>query len=192
MVMRSETRKDIIIKETLRGFDMTFHSTWGLFSPEKIDEGTQLLLDTVQCSPTADILDLGCGYGPIGLTLAKLAPRGTTHLIDKDFVAIGYTKMNAEKNGITNIECYLSNGFSHVPDISFDIIASNFPAKVNKELFFILLDDALTHLKPGGQFYVVTIAGLKDFIKRQLKEKFGSYQRLAQSKTYTVARASKE
>lgn len=192
MVMRSETRKDIIIKETLRGFDMTFHSTWGLFSPEKLDEGTALLINQIQCSPDAEILDLGCGYGPIGLTLAKLAPGGTTHLIDRDFVAIDYTKKNAVLNDVTNIECYLSNGFSHVPDISFDIIASNFPAKVNKEMFFILIDDAISHLKPGGELYVVTISGLKDFIKRHFKEKLGNYERLAQNKTYTVAKAIKE
>ena len=135
------------------------------------------------------ILDIGCGYGPIGLTLAKLAPQGNVHLIDKDFVAVEYTKKNAQANHINNYEAYLSNGFSAVPTMQFDCIVSNLPAKVGKELMQILIYEAKEHLKPNGKLYVVTISGLREFIKRTFKECFGNYEKAAQNGTYTVSLA---
>ena len=184
-------KKDIRFEAKLRGLPLTFYSTWGLFSPEHIDEGTALLLNEIEVKRNNTSLDLGCGYGPIGLVLAKLSPGGTVHLIDKDFVAIDYAKKNAIANNAPNCKIYLSNGFSHVPkDLRFDLIASNLPAKSSKELYWILFNDARQHLKPGGKFYVVTISGLKEFIKRNFQETFGNYKKLKQGKTYTAAMAT--
>ena len=179
-------KQDIRINITLRGFPLTFYSTWGLFSPREIDEGSALLIDNVEVASSDKLLDIGCGWGVIGLTLAKLASQGKVHLIDKDYVAIDYAKKNARINHIDNCEIYLSNGFSNVPDVQFDTIVSNLPAKVGKELFWIILHDAKTHLRPGGKLYVVTISGLKEFIKRNFKEIIGNYEKVAQNKTYSV------
>ena len=122
-------RQDIIFDETLRGETLSYHTTWGLFSPKGIDEGSRLLLDHMQVNEDDDTLDLGCGYGPLGLTLARLAPKGTSVLVDKDFVAVDYSRKNAEINGITNADIFLSNGFSQIGDRHFDLIVSNLPAK---------------------------------------------------------------
>jgi len=70
-------KQDIVFSTELRGIPMTFHSTWGLFSPREVDEGSRLLIEQVEVRPHDDVLEIGCGYGPIGLTLAKLAPHGT-------------------------------------------------------------------------------------------------------------------
>ena len=137
-------------------------------------------------------LDLGCGYGPIGLTIAKCTPGGTVHLVDKDFVAIEYTEKNIAANGLTNCRAYLSNAFGGVPDIRFDTIVANLPAKVGKELLWLILHDAFAHLNAGGQLVVVTITGLRQFIKRNLNDVFGNYDKLKQGKHYTVGRAVKE
>lgn len=107
--------REITFRETLRGTALTFRSTWGLFSPEHIDDGTRLLLENVSVQPTDTILDVGCGYGAIGLTLVRLVPCGRVHLIDKDFVAVEYAKRNARENDIANVDVYLSNGFSRIP-----------------------------------------------------------------------------
>ena len=109
-----DIRKDIEFSMALRGQNLRFRSTWGLFSPEGIDEGTRLLIEELEISEDATSLDLGCGYGVIGLVMAKLAPQGRVHMVDKDFVAVEYAKKNAEANGVKNAEVYLSNGFSHV------------------------------------------------------------------------------
>ncbi len=187
-----QLRRDIRFDAEFGGRTLTLHSTWGLFSPREVDEGTRLLLDRVEVASDADCLDLGCGYGPIGLSLAALAPQGHTLLVDKDFVAVSYANANARRNGLGNAKAILSNGFDQVPkDLRFDVIASNIPAKVGKELLAILLHDARDHLKPGGRLYVVTINGLREFMKRNLNEVFGNYDKLKQGSHYTVAQSER-
>lgn len=183
-------RRDILFDAELGGRTLSLQSTWGLFSPREIDEGTRLLLDYVEVGAGDDCLDLGCGYGPIGLALAAMAPEGRTLLVDKDFVAVEYAIRNARRNGLDNAEAQLSNGFDQIaPDRRFDVIASNVPAKVGKELLAILLHDAHARLKPGGRLYLVTINGLRQYMKRNLGEVFGNYDKLKQGAHYTVALA---
>jgi len=183
-------REDLVFQATLREQTLNFHSTWGLFSPREIDEGSRLLLEHIELEPDADCLDLGCGYGAIGLTLARLAPRGHTTLVDKDFVAIQYCRKNIALNHIDNAEALLSNGFDAIRERRFDVIVSNIPAKVGNELMTLFFYDAHRQLKPGGRLYVVTINGLREYIKRVFKERFGNYAKLKQGKNYTVALAT--
>jgi 16S rRNA (guanine1207-N2)-methyltransferase len=182
-------RQDITFSDTLCGHSLQFHTTWGLFSPKGIDEGSRLLLDHIEVNRDDDTLDLGCGYGPLGLTLAKLAPDGTSTLVDKDFVAVEYSKKNAQLNNINNANIFLSNGFDQVGNTSFDLIVSNLPAKTGKELYYLYFYDALVRMNPGARFYVVTISGLRKFIAKAFDEVFGNYKKLKQGKTYTVAMA---
>ncbi len=185
-------RDDIRFEASLAGQNLTFNSTWGLFSPREIDEGTQLLLKHVSVDATDNCLDLGCGYGPIGITLARLAPQGQTLLVDKDFIAIEYSQKNIEQNRINNARAMLSNGFDHIDaSLRFDLIASNIPAKVGKELLTLILHDARSRLNPNGRIYVVTINGLRQFMKRYLTEIFGNYKKLKQGRQYTVAMATR-
>ena len=185
-------REDIVFKETLKDIPFVFHTTWGLFSPRNIDEGTLLLLKYLDISENDDCLDLGCGYGPLGLTMAKLAPNGKTTLVDKDFKAIEYSNSNAELNQINNAEALLSNGFDQIRERKFDIVVSNIPAKVGNELLSLFLYDAYKQMKPGAKIYVVTITGLRKYIKRNFEEVFGNYKKLKQGPSYTVALAIKE
>ena len=189
--MRSENfRDDIVFHKWMRGIDLVFHTTWGLFSPREIDAGTWLLIESMQINESDICLDLGCGYGPVGITMAKLAPKGKVFMVDTDFVSVEYAKKNAELNQLPNYEVFLSNAFSHVPDeLQFDVIASNLPANVGRELLYIILEDAKKHLKKDGRMYVVTISGLRDFIRKNFREVFGNYKKVKQGKSYTVAMA---
>ena len=183
----NELRKDIVFSEQLCGHKLNYHSTWGIFSPREIDDGTRLFLKHIKVNPDDDCFDLGCGYGPIGLTLAKLAPKGQTLMVDKDFMAVEYSNKNAQRNHIGNAEAILSNGFQHIdPALRFDLIASNGPAKVGKEMMSLMLHDARDRLKPEGRLYLVTINGLRQYMKRNLKEVFGNYKKLKQGAKYTV------
>ncbi len=187
----NQLREDIVFSEKLCGHDLKFHTTWGLFSPKGVDEGSRLLLDLMEIKEDDDSIDLGCGYGPLGLTMAKLAPKGKHLLVDKDFVAIEYSQMNARLNRLDNTEVFLSNGFNQVGDRRFDLIVSNLPAKTGKELYYLYFYDALARLNPGGRIYVVTISGLRKFVGRAFKEVFGNYKKVKQGKVYTVAMAVK-
>lgn len=184
--------QDLAFSAELSGFNFRFQSTWGLFSPRNIDDGSELLLDYLDIAADANCIDLGCGYGPLGLVMAKLAPDGTTHLIDKDFVAVEYATKNAALNNIDNVEIYLSNGFSHVsPASTFDVVVSNLPAKAGKELYYLYFLEAKRRMSEGAEFTVVTVNGLRGFIKRVFNELFGNYTKLKQGKNYTVASAKK-
>lgn len=185
-------RADIQFQENLAGRDFQYRTTWGLFSPRAIDEGTRLLVDRMEIGPDDDCLDLGCGYGPIGLFMAGRASAGRTLMLDKDFVAVEYANRNAELNGLSNARAQLSNGFNQVePELRFNVIASNVPAKVGKEMLTLYLHDALERLQPGGRLYLVTINGLRQFMKRNLQEVFGNYKKVKQGSSYTVALAVK-
>lgn len=183
-------RKDLTIDAMLAGRKLQLHSTWGLFSPRSIDEGSELLLEYLTVNNDEVALDMGCGYGPLGLSIAQQAPDGQVHLVDKDFLAVDYANANAARNQLGNAKAYLSNGFSHVDRaVELSLVVSNLPAKVGNEFFQILFHDAHEHMQPGARIVVVTINGLRSFIKRSFNETFGNYKKLKQGKTYTVSMA---
>ena len=172
--------------------DLTFKTRWGVFSPRAIDEGTQLFLKHVDIQESDKCLDLGCGYGPIGLAVAKSCPRGEVHMVDKDFIAVELSNTNAKLNNTNNAQAYLSDAFSAVGKTDyFDQVLSNVPAKVGREQLSIILYDAYDALKPGGKITFVTINGLRHFIKDNFKSVFGNYKKLKQGQKYTIAQAIK-
>ena len=186
-------RQDIIVRDELLGHPMTFHTTWGLFSPKAIDAGTHLLLKHLQVNPDERAIDLGCGYGPLGLSIAKSAPQGHCTLVDKDFVAVDYARKNAQLNHINNAEVFLSNGLDQVPrEQTLTRAVTNLPAKTDKEHYYLFFNDIKDRLEPGGRFYVVVITGLRQFIARSFKEVFGNHKKIKQGKSYTVAMAEKQ
>jgi 16S rRNA G1207 methylase RsmC len=186
-------RADIKFTAELRGRTFSLRSTWGLFSPREVDRGTRMLIDRLEVAETDDCLDLGCGYGAIGLALAALAPRGRTLMIDKDFVAVDYAQRNARTNALANVEVQLSNGFDAIEQgRSFDVVACNLPAKIGNELTTLLVADAHEHLAPGGALYLVTLSGMRRFVQRIVQGQFGNYEKLKQGAQHTVCRAVRE
>ena len=183
----AKIRQPLSFNVELQGAALKFNTTYGLFSPKEIDQGTKLLLKYLEIEPNFNCLDLGCGYGPIGIWMAKHATEGKVTLLDKDFVAVDFANRNIELNQLTNAEAKLSNGLSALNDEKFDLIVSNIPAKVGNELLQLFLYDAYYHLKPGGKFVVVTVNGLRHFCKRTFTEVFGNYKKIKQGKDYTIS-----
>ncbi|WP_394262197.1 class I SAM-dependent methyltransferase [Moraxella boevrei] len=186
-------RQDIHFRQEVLGKPFDFVSTWGIFSPEKLDEGSLMLLDYIDFKADDNSIDLGCGYGVLGMTASRECPNGQHLLIDKDFVAVEYAKINCQKNGLTNATVQLSNGFYHMDKLlKFSLVMSNLPAKASKEQHYLYLLDAYNAMQTGGRFYVVTINGLRDFMKRSFTEVFGNADKIKQGKTYTVTMAVKD
>lgn len=183
-------RQDIRFEARVLGSPMQFQSTWGLFSPEKLDDGSLMLLDHLDFLPDDVSIDLGCGYGVLGMAAARACPQGTAWLIDKDFVAVDYARRNCALNQLDNVQVLLSNGFAQVPaDQHFSLVMSNLPAKASKEQHYLYLLDAWERMQPGARFYVVTINGLREFMQRTMKEVFGNSDKVKQGKTYTITLA---
>jgi len=190
--MMDRLREDIQFEDHLLGNQMKFRTTWGLFSPKGIDNGSRMLLDFLQVKADDKVLDLGCGYGPLGLSIAKVANQGSCTLVDKDFIAIEYAKKNAALNNINNVDIYLSDGCNHLKDENFSLVVTNLPAKTSKEHYYLFFHDAFSRMQPGARFYVVVISGLRKFIAKAFTEVFGNHKKIKQGKTYTVAMAIKE
>jgi 16S rRNA G1207 methylase RsmC len=188
----AQLRADLTQHVSLMGQDLDLRSTWGLFSPRQIDDGTKLLLDFLPPpAPGQTVVDMGCGYGPIGLALAKAEPNASVILLDKDFVACEYATANATRNHLGNVTVKLSNGLSAIQGTQAHRIVSNVPAKVGKELWSIMLFDAWQALHPEGELWFVSINGLRDYFKRTFHEQFGNYDKIKQGRDYTIHKAIK-
>lgn len=151
----------------LGGLIFKFDAGNTLFSTFDLDHGTHILLRSIIFSNPKTILDLGCGYGPIGIVLAKKNPQAQVTLVDKDLLAVRYSKHNIEKNSIQNAITLGSVGMEQVIDKTFDLIASNIPAKIGDEA--IAKDFILTpyeHLTPGGELWIVVVNALNHLIPK--------------------------
>ncbi len=138
-----------------------------LFSSFDVDEGTDVFLRFLQPNAPRLILDLGCGYGPIGIILARLYPEAHVVMADKDMLAVRYARINLAHNAITNAQVVGSVGMESVPDEPYDLIVSNIPAKVGDaaiEQDFLL--EPYARLRPGGDYWFVVVSGLNHLIPR--------------------------
>lgn len=178
------------IRATLRGREFRFLTDRGVFSRGRVDRGTRLLIETMEIDPDDTILDLGCGYGPIGLVAASLAPLGRVYLVDVNERAVDLARRNAFLNGLGNVEVRLGDGFAPVSDLRFDVILTNPPIRTGKASVYRLFRDASIHLKPGGRFYFVarTSQGAKT-LASQVEEIFGNVEELERGGGFRVYRA---
>ena len=166
---------DVYFKKTLdfyhNGQAMQFHVAQDLFSSHQIDVGTARLLHSLDSERSFHkVLDLGCGYGPLGLTLKKLAPQRDVHLIDRDALAVDYTRQNAAFNGIADVSVYGSLGYDDVTARDFDLIISNIPGKAGEAVITSLLRDAGHVLAPGGMVAIVVVAPLAELVTNALAD----------------------
>ena len=142
-------------KIKINNCDFTFKTDNGVFSKGELDFGTNLLIKNVlERKISGEVLDLGCGYGPIGITLAKILNCQMT-MIDVNKRAVHLTKMNIKDNGVNNIEVLVSEGYNELKDKKFDYIVSNPPIRVGKQILYDLLIKAKDHLKENGEMYIV-------------------------------------
>ena len=138
-----------------------------LFSSFDVDEGTEVFLRFLQFDAPRTILDLGCGYGPIGIILARLCPDAQVVMADKDLLAVRYARHNAEQNGQLNVTVVGSVGMESVPALPYDLIVSNIPAKIGDaaiEQEFIIRP--YERLQAGGNYWFVVVSGLNHLIPR--------------------------
>jgi 16S rRNA G1207 methylase RsmC len=126
----------------------------GIFSPGGLDKGTAVLLDEAPAPPsTGTFLDLGCGWGPIALTLALHSPDATVWALDVNERALDLTRRNAGALGLDAVHASTADGIP--PDLRFDLIWSNPPIRVGKAVLHELLRTWLPRLAPGGVAHLV-------------------------------------
>ena len=146
--------------------DLSFRVSQTLFSSHGIDAGTEFLLRTIHRMGARfeKVLDLGCGYGPIGVSLKALNPEAVLHMADRDALAVAYAARNARLNGIDDATAYASIGFDDVEARDFDLIAANIPGKANEDVIASWLRDAPSYVRDHGQVAIVVVSPLEPFV----------------------------
>ncbi|MBQ9408788.1 MAG: class I SAM-dependent methyltransferase [Clostridia bacterium] len=125
----------------------------GVFSKGRLDDGTRILLSAVE-TVSGDVLDLGCGWGPVGTILARRFPAARILMTDVNERALRLSEKNLKLNRVENARTLASDGFTSIEGC-FDCILTNPPIRAGKQTIYGMFDDALHHLKPGGALYIV-------------------------------------
>jgi 16S rRNA G1207 methylase RsmC len=162
------------IQAVLAGQSVEVTTAGGVFSPDHVDQGTAVLLEHLAQAPAGgNILDIGCGWGPIALSLAIHSPRATIWAIDINSRSRELTELNAKKLGLSNIRVCTPE---EVPaDLAFTGIWSNPPIRVGKDALHEILQTWLPRLAPDADAYLVVQKNLgADSLHRWLEAKLPS------------------
>ena len=138
-----------------RGELLTFVVDTGVFASQRLDPGTALLIENLELRPTDRVLDLGCGWGAVGVAAARSAPRGEVVLTDVNRRAARLAAENLSRNGARNASVKVGRLFEPVAGATFDVIATNPPFRAGRELVLELLGEVPRHLAPGGRLVLV-------------------------------------
>lgn len=187
-----DVRRTITV--TLRGRDVPMDVSNGVFSTDRLDLGTRVLLKHAPQPPAhGTFLDLGCGWGPIAVALALESPHADVWAVDVNERALDLTRSNAERNGCANVRVSAADAVPQ--DIRFDLMWSNPPIRIGKEALHELLMQWLVRLTVGGRAYLVVqrnlgadslIPWLQQALDSQCGEQSFAVSKNASSKGYRV------
>ena len=174
-----------------RGERLRFMTDAGVFSKGEVDTGTQLLLEALPEEMSGEILDLGCGWGVIGISIAKKWPECRVTMADVNLRALELSRENAKKNR-AEVECVESDGMAALAGRTFDAVVTNPPIRAGKQVIYQMFTDAAKSLKPGGVLYLVIRKqqGAESCMK-YLKTIYGEVEKLDKSGGFWVLRAAK-
>lgn len=178
---------------TFLGENISFTTDNGVFSKERIDFGTNLLLNSMEdLTQYKTLLDVGCGIGVIGISIAKKYPLINVQMIDVNQRAISLAKENIKNNRINNCVCYESNVYENVNDF-FDVIVSNPPIRAGKEIVHKIASEAKNYLSNNGVFYAVVQKkqGANSFEKK-LEEVFENVEIVNKDCGYIIFKSIKK
>ncbi|MDV6377344.1 class I SAM-dependent methyltransferase [Sporosarcina sp. GW1-11] len=180
-------------KAEIRNKMFTFTTDAGVFSKGGIDGGSKLLAETFkEPSVEGDLLEIGCGYGPIALSIASDFPERLVHMVDVNERALALSKTNAQNNQLQNVKIYESNGIDQVEQAGFAAILTNPPIRAGKQTVFSFYEGAYEKLASGGELWVVIQKkqGAPSTVA-YLKELFGNVATVAKKKGYFILLAKK-
>lgn len=146
----------MLIQTTVQGFELRFETANELFSPKGLDAGTLAMLGEVNFTPQDKVLDLGCGYGPVGVIAANQIGAERVWLVDKDPRAVEYAARNLALNGLDGAHCLESDGFTGLRETGFTKILCNPPYHTDFSVPKHLIEKGFNRLAVGGEMWMVT------------------------------------
>ncbi len=191
---KQPTKHKYKISFELAGTTINLLSSNGVFSKKHIDTGTKVLIESIvekiSIHENAEILDLGCGYGIIGITIAKLNPKAKVTMVDINPLAIKLTNENIKLNLVENAIVIRSHLYSQLENKKFDFIISNPPLAAGYKVIFPLIEGAKDHLKERGRIIIVLRKGINT-IPKKMKDVFGNVELLYKRAGYRVFQSIK-
>jgi 16S rRNA (guanine1207-N2)-methyltransferase len=160
-----------MIKTNIKGIDLIFETSAGVFSPKGIDLGTLSMLSVVDFQETDKVLDLGCGYGVVGIWAAKIIGGHNVVMIDINEEAIRLSRKNCLLNNVQGVKIQKSDGFTNLDETDFTMILSNPPYHEDFSVPKTFIEKGFNRLSVGGRMYTVTKR--KEWYKNKLKSIFG-------------------
>lgn len=177
----------------LKGRKFRFKTDTGVFSKKEVDFGSRLLIETFE-PPEVEgpFLDVGCGYGPIGLSVAFASPDRIVHMVDVNQRALSLAKDNAILNQIENVEIYESDRLAGVEEQGFAAVLTNPPIRAGKKVVFDFFRQSYEKLAKGGTLWVVIQKkqGAPSALK-EIETLFGNVELINRSKGYYIIKAEK-
>ncbi|MEM2099644.1 MAG: class I SAM-dependent methyltransferase [Candidatus Bathyarchaeia archaeon] len=182
-----------LITVTLRGRPLTFLTSSGVFSKKRIDAGTCLLIEAMVLPEAGTVLDVGCGYGAVGIAAATTNPQLRVVMTDVNMRAVQLAKRNLEINKVRNAEARHGYLYTSVKDLEFNCVLTNPPVSAGMETVKNLITQAPQVMAEKATFQMVIRSkiGAKT-LPAIFKEKFGNCQVLARKSGYRVLMAQKQ
>lgn len=182
------------IEARLKGQQMTFTTDAGVFSRDRVDFGSKVMIEAIdeRAFSTGEVLDVGCGYGPVGLSLAKANPALHIDMIDVNERALELAKKNAELNGVSNVSIFLSSIYEQVEKQTYGAVISNPPIRAGKQTVHKIITDAKEHLADNGVLIIVIQKKQgAPSAKKVMEETYGNVTRIGLDKGYWVLQSIK-
>jgi 16S rRNA (guanine1207-N2)-methyltransferase len=175
-----------LISAHLRGVTLEFYTAPGVFSPDRVDEGTRLLVENAVVRPGDTVLDMGCGYGVIGIAIARSVPRTRVYMVDINRAAVKLARQNARLNGVEDRVTVLhGNLYEPVEGLRFDAILSNPPLTAGLDVVDRIILEAPRHLRRSGSLQIV-VSRAHEHVASLMDKTFGAHKTLASKKGYKV------
>jgi len=178
---------------TLRGHNMRFKTDQGVFSKNEVDFGSRVLIEEfTEPNVEGPLLDVGCGYGPIGLSLAKSFENRDVHLVDVNNRALDLARENAVQNDVSSVKVYESDCLDQVTSSDFAAILTNPPIRAGKKTVHRILEQSADRLTLGGELWVVIQKKQgAPSAKVKLEELLGNAEVVTKKKGYYILRAKR-
>ena len=178
-----------MLNVNIKDFDMKFNTSNEVFSPQNIDKGTLSMLSSVEFKNDDKVLDLGCGYGIVGILSAKIVGCTNVFMTDIDDEALKLARENISLNEVEGISLYQSDGFKNINEKDFTLILSNPPYHVDFSVPKEFIEKGFNRLAIGGKMYMVTKR--KEWYKNKLVSIFGGVK-ISEINGYYVFMAEKK